>query len=126
MIEVKYGDILYWYGFEFDALNKKDKFLIVLGAKPKKNIVAVLVTSQEKRDRQRSSFHKIAVKDFFPKESWAEISHAWELERGEVKKRINEGKVEKRGTLPPQVTDEIRNKLRESWDIPENLKELLE
>ena len=40
------GAILHWADFEFDDGTSKDKFFVVLGAKPDRNCLVVITTSQ--------------------------------------------------------------------------------
>ena len=132
--ELKVGAIFYHRDFEFEDGTKRNKYLVVLGAKPDHDYLCVLTTTQQRKNKaERGCHHKPRTyffipgdgKNFFPKNTWIVLSNPFIMNRSEVIKKGMQNIVQIKANLKDNIAGEIRNCLKSSRDISKKQRELL-
>ena len=127
------GAVLHWEGFEFDDGTAKNKYFVILGAKPRHNYLVVIATSQPKSRSYQPGCHAQegyyhipeGGKDFFRKDTWLLLMESLVVRPSEIVKLGLDGRVRTVGTLRDQVANAIRNCLRQVEDVSQAQLELL-
>ena len=128
------GCILHWEGFKFADGAEADKFLVIIGAHPGKNFLAVVATSKMKRGRVPvpggnvdGGWYHIpgGGKDFFKKDTWLLFEEPRELSAAELLAAKFKNEVKQVGKLRPDVANAICNCMRKCDDVSELHRGLL-
>ncbi|MCY4245715.1 MAG: hypothetical protein OXU31_08010 [Gammaproteobacteria bacterium] len=128
--ELKIGAVLRHRDFEFEDGTKRDKYLVVLGAKPGRDYLCALTTSKQwrikaERGCQRYFFVRGDGKNFFPKDTWVVLSAPVIMSRAEAAAKIMKDILQIEGNLKENIIGEIRHCLKGSRDISRKQKQLL-
>ena len=132
--EFKIGAVLHYRDFEFEDGTIRDKFMVVLGAKPDCDYLCALTTSKQwilKAERcchhtpRTYFFIPEDKKHFFEKDTWIVLSDPVMMSRAKVMQKGMTGKLKVRANLNQNITEEIRNCLKASRDISERYRQLL-
>jgi hypothetical protein len=127
------GSILHWEGFKFADGAEADKFLVIVGAQPGGNYLALVATSkQRKRSAQpggnvEGGYYHIpgGGKDWFPKDTWLLFEEPREISAAELVKLGMTKVIIKKGQLRHDVANAICNCMRKCDDVSENHRNLL-
>ena len=132
--EMKVGAILHYKNFPFENGTTKNKYLVVLGAKPNSDYLCALATSQKHRRKSVTGCHlqpyayffvEGGGKNFFPLDTWIILSNPVTMKKNEVIKKGFDNILEVKFNLVENITGEIRNCLKRSEDISQVHKNLL-
>ena len=132
--EFKIGAILHYRDFEFEDGTKRDKFMVVLGAKPDCDYLCALTTTKKwKMKADRGCHHNPRThffipgdgKNFFRKDTWLVLSEPRIMSRVEVMQKGMEKILQVKTNFEQNITGEIRNCLKASKDISERQRQLL-
>lgn len=119
------GAVLHWSGFEFEDGSTKNKYFVVLGAKPESDCLVVIATSRPK-DRsyspgchQNEGYYHIpgGGKDFFPEDTWLLLMECRAMGLAEVLKAAMARELTVSGKLRTEIANAIRNCLKRIDDI---------
>ena len=128
------GAVLHHRKFQFEDGTKRDKYLVVLGAKSGCDYLCALTTSQQWRMKaERGCHHKPRTyfflpsegKNFFSKDTWVVLSDPRIISRAEMMQKGLQNILEVTGNLKGNITGEIRNCLKGSKDISKREMQLL-
>ena len=119
------GAVLHWKGFEFSDGTTKDKYFVVLGAKPGRDCLVVIATSQPRRRSYTPGCHAGegyyhipgGKKDFFRKDTWLLLMECRVLQLATVISLGRDGTLRTATQLREQVANEIRNCLKQIDDV---------
>lgn len=132
--ELKIGAVLRHLNFEFESGTKRDKYLVVLGAKADCDFLCALTTSQQWRMKAEGGCHHYPRahffipgdgKNFFPKDTWVVLSAPVVMSRVEVLGKGMKKILQIEGNLKEHIIGEIRNCLKGSRDISGKEMQLL-
>jgi hypothetical protein len=131
--QLKVGCVFHWEQYEFGDGEKADKFFVVLGAKPKNNLLAVIATSRpHKRSFTPGCHHKDGYfhipgdqGEFFWKDTWL-LLEPIELTLGVFLKVAFVDKcITLKAELSGDLANAIRNCLKRCLDVSEAQLRLL-
>lgn len=132
--ELKIGAVLHHRDFEFKDGAKRDKYLLVLGAKAGCDFLCALTTSQQWKRKAERGCHRHPLtnffipgdgNNFFPKDTWVVLSDPVILSRAEAVAKGLNNILQIKGNLKENIIGEIRNCLKGSRDISGKEKQLL-
>lgn len=132
---LEFGAVLFCEDFKFEDGGQSDKLLVVLGAKPGKNVIAALCTSKPQRGvskegcfAEKSIYHcKAGGKNGWPKDTWIQLYRLVELSAAELLKlALEKKKLETRANLPRETAAAIRNCAKQTQDVMPLQIELME
>jgi hypothetical protein len=123
----KVGAVLHWKDFTFSDESKKNKYLIVLGAKTNHDFLLVLATSQPHHrsfnhgcHAQEGYYHIPGTgKDFFPKDTWVVLSEPRIASAGEILKESLVKNIETVANLRDDIARAMINCLKKCKDVSE-------
>ena len=132
--DLKFGAVLFWDGFIFENGGTSDKLLVLLGARPNKDMIAVLTTSRppprhlEPGCHAKEGYYVIpgGEKDWFREDTYVQLYRPVLISAPSAVKLGLEGKLRVNANLRPELAAAIRNCLKQSGDLPAAMKELLE
>ncbi len=127
------GAVLHWKDFTFEDGTTKNKYFVVLGAKPASDCLMAIATSQPKRRSYQPGCHANegyfhipgGSKDYFPKDTWLLLMEFQILRLAEVVSAGVQKVLTVEGTLRQQLANEIRNCLRRIDDVSQAQLDLL-
>ena len=127
------GSILHWKGFTFADGESANKYLVIVGAQPNQNYLAVIATSKQKwRANQPGGnpdggYYHIpgGGKDWFPLDTWLLFEEPREISAAELIKEGLLKNIEVRGNLRPDIANAICNCMRKCDDVSEYHRGLL-
>ena len=122
---VQPGTVLHWTDLNFADGTSKNKYLVVLGAKPRHNWLAAIATSQKKRKTYTPGCHAEegyyhvpgGSKDFFTKDTWLLLMECVEIDPTGAQSRLKSGELKISAHLRRPVADAIRECLRQIRDV---------
>lgn len=128
------GDLILWKAFQFDDGGASDKLLIILGAKPGQNLIALPTTSKARGRKPTPGcigfadyfFISAGGRDGFHLDTWVETYRPVEMERKDADRGIADGAVTLVHPLRLELVNQIRNCLKQSRDITPQQVALLE
>lgn len=128
------GDLVFWKGFQFEDGGASNKLLIILGAKPGQNLIAVLTTSKPRGRKQTPGcigyadyfFVKTGGRAGFLQDTWIETYRPVEMDRAAIETGISAETITRVRVLHVELVNEIRNCLKRSPDISSRQTGLLE
>ena len=132
--ELKVGAIFHHRDFEFEDGTKRNKYLVVLGAKPDHDYLCALTTSQQRKKKTEWGCHPNPYcyfyipgdgKNFFPKNTWIILSEPVIMSRVEAIEKGMQNIVHIEANLKDNIAGEIRNCLKSSRDISKRQSQLL-
>jgi hypothetical protein len=120
------GNVLHWKKFEFEDGKKKDKYLVVIGAKKGCDYLFAVATSQRHRrafkpgcHKKLSYYHIPGVgRDYFKKDTWLIFVKCVQQRQADTLKLISEGALSVEGSLRHDVVKAIQECLRQCDDVP--------
>jgi hypothetical protein len=123
--ELKFGAVLFWQGFEFEDGGHSDKLLVVLGAKPGRNVICVLTTSKARGGQLPEGCHADKGYYFFRsgsygwrKDTWVQLYRVVELTAADLlRASMSAGDLAVKRNLPTAVAAAIRNCIKGTKDI---------
>lgn len=123
----KLGAVLHWKNFTFSDGSKKNKYLIVLGAKVGHDILMVLATSKQHHRslnhgcHEQDGYYHIpgTGKDFFPRDTWVILSEPIVASAAEIIGQALAKNIETTGNLRDELARAIINCLKRSKDVSE-------
>lgn len=124
---ISVGCILHWKGFKFTDGAEADKYLVVVGAKPGSNYLAIVATSkQRKRSTQpggnpQGGYYHIpgGGKDWFPKDTWLLFEEPREISAAELVREGLAKNITVEGYLRHDIANAICNVMRKCDDVSE-------
>ena len=127
------GTILHWKGFTFPDGETANKYLVIVGAQPGKNYLAVVATSKQKwRSSQaggnpEGGYYHIpgSGKDWFPLDTWILFEEPREISAGELVKEGLRKNIEVKSRLRGDVANAICNCMRRCDDVSKHHRCLL-
>ena len=127
------GSILHWKGFTFADGETANKYLVIVGAQPDKNYLAVIATSKQKRrgnqpgGNPEGGYYHIpgGGKDWFPLDTWLLFEEPREISSAELVKEGLLKNIEVQGSLRPDIANAICNCMRRCDDVSEHHRGLL-
>lgn len=132
--EVGLGAILHHRNFMFKDGSEKNKYLVILGAKPNHDYLCVLTTtSQWIRKRQKGCHHKPRTyffipqntANFFSKDTWLILSKPRILSRPKMLEKRTEKIIQVKGNLNDTLTADICKCLTDSEDLSGEHQQLI-
>jgi hypothetical protein len=125
-----FGAVIKWAGFVFEDGDSSDKLLVILGIKPKQNIMAVLTTSQARRrpkapgcqaEYETGAFYYLpgGMKNSFKLDTWVELHRPQELDILKFNQALANKEFHVIFNLDKGVAAGIRNCLKRSPDTSE-------
>lgn len=111
--EMRIGAVLHHQNFEFDDGTKKNKYLIVLGAKSGCDYLCALVTSQQWRLKSQKGCHHTPHthffiagdgKNFFRKDTWIVLHKPFMMSRAAATQDGMQGIIEIEANLGDNIT----------------------
>lgn len=132
--ELRIGAVLHHHNFKFENGMIRNKYLVVLGAKPECDYLCALATTQQwKMKADRGCHHTPRThffipgdgKNFFSKDTWIVLSEPRIMSRGEVIQKGWQKILQVEGNLKDNIAGEIRNCLKSSKDISQQEMQLL-
>jgi hypothetical protein len=126
-IEICVGCILHWKGFIFADGGTADKYLVIVGAHPGMNYLAIVATSKQKKrsnepgGNPQGGYYHIpgGGKDWFPKDTWLLFEEPREISAAEMVKEGLQGNIEVKGRLRHDIANAICNCMRKCEDVSE-------
>lgn len=123
----KIGAVLHWKDFTFSDGSKKNKYLIVLGAKSGHDILLVLATSKPYHRSFNHGCHATdgyyhipgTGKDFFPLDTWVILAEPRIASTAELLKEAMNKNIETVGNLRDELARAIINCLKKTKDVSE-------
>ena len=124
---ISVGCILHWKGFRFVDGAEANKYLVIVGAKPGSNYLAIVATSkQRKRSLQpggnpEGGYYHIpgGGKDWFPKDTWLLFEEPREITATELVKEGLAKNITVEGYLRHDIANAICNSMRKCDDVSE-------
>lgn len=124
---VSVGCILHWKGFKFPDGAEANKYLVVVGARPGCNYLAIVATSQlRKRSYQpggnpQGGYYHIpgGGRDWFPKDTWLLFEEPREISAAELVKESFAKNLTVVGYLHHDIANAICNCMRQCDDVSE-------
>ena len=121
------GCILHWKGFTFANGEKANKYLVIVGARPGQNYLAIIATSK-KRQRYNQpggnpdgGYYHIpgGGKDWFPEDTWLLFESPREISAAEFVKEGLAKNLTIEGYLRHDIANAICNCMRRCDDVSE-------
>ena len=130
---ISVGSILHWKGFTFADGETANKYLVIVGAQPNKNYLAIVATSRQKRrstqpgGNPEGGYYHIpgGGKDWFPLDTWLLFEEPREISSAELIKEGLLRNIEVKGCLRGEVANAICNCMRRCDDVSEYHRGLL-
>jgi hypothetical protein len=127
------GCILHWEGFKFADGAEVDKFLVIVGAHPNQNFLAIVATSKKHQKSNIPGGDSIGgyyhipggAKDWFKLDTWLMFDRVFELSAADLVKASFDGKVQIKGALRGEIANAICNTMRRCDDVSDAHKALL-
>lgn len=127
------GSILHWKGFTFADGETANKYLVIVGAQPNKNYLAIVATSRQRRrstqpgGNPEGGYYHIpgGGKDWFPLDTWLLFEEPREISAAELIKEGLLKNIEVTGCLRGEVANAICNCMRRCDDVSEYHRGLL-
>ena len=128
------GAVLHHRNFPFDDGTTKNKYLVVLGAKPGCDYLCALTTSKQWKMKSEGGCHHRprtyffipgGGKSFFPKNTWVALHAPLTMSVVEITQKGMTNIVSVAGNLPRNLVGQIRNCLKGSTDLTNEQKRLL-
>lgn len=127
------GTILHWKGFTFADGDTANKFLVIVGAQPGKNYLAIIATSKQKKrgntpgGNPEGGYYHIpgGGKDWFPLDTWLLFEEPREISGAELVKEGLAKNIEVKGQLRGDVANAICTCMRKCDDVSEYHRGLL-
>ncbi len=124
---ISVGCILHWKGFKFADGAEADKYLVVVGAKPGSNYLAIIATSNQRRrstqpgGNPQGGYYHIpgGGKDWFPKDTWLLFEEPREISAAELVKEALAKNITVEGYLRHDIANAICNCMRKCDDVSE-------
>lgn len=120
------GCILHWKGFRFADGATANKYLVIVGAQPGKNYLAIVATSKKKHWRDREpggnpdgGYYHIpgGRKDWFPDDTWLLFEEPREISAAEFEKERLAKTITVEGYLRHDIGNAICNCMRKCDDV---------
>jgi hypothetical protein len=127
-IPIAPGCILHWDGFKLSDGEVGHKFFVIVGAQPKKNYLAIIATSKQKRGRTtepggnpQGGWYHIpgGGKDWFKDDTWLLFGEPEELSANELLALKFKGQITVKGMLRHDIANAICNCMRKCDDVSE-------
>jgi hypothetical protein len=130
---ISVGCIIHWKGYTFPDGATANKYLVIVGAQPGKNYLAVVATSQpRKRSFQPGSHSEDGYyhipgggKDWFKKDTWILFEEPKEISAAELVKAGMDGNITVEGHLRHGLANGICNGMKRCEDVSEYHRGLL-
>ena len=127
------GCILHWKGFKFRDGTTRNKFLVIVGAHPGQNYLAVIATSVPKNKSFQAGGHPEdgyyhipgGSKDWFEEDTWLLFEEPREISAGELVKEGLAKNITVEGHLRPDIANAICNCMRKCDDVSEYHRSLM-
>lgn len=119
------GCILHWKGFTFGDGAKANKYLVIVGAQPSQNYLAIVATSKQKKKgnepggNPQGGYYHIpgGGKDWFQDDTWLLFEEPREISAAELVKEGFAKVIEVQGYLRPDIANAICNCMRKCDDV---------
>ncbi|WP_424946365.1 hypothetical protein [Candidatus Spongiihabitans sp.] len=132
--DLRVGAILHHRGFPFEDGTRRNKYLVLLGAKIGCDYLFALTTSKIGRKKAEPGCHHSPKtyffipgdeKNFFPRNTWIVLGEPRTINRAEIIEKGFLNIIQIVANLEKSITTEIRNCLKASMDITDRQKQLL-
>lgn len=122
MKKIVYGTVLYVHDFDFGDGERRNKYVVILGAKTGHNLAGVVTTSKTWRSASDDDYCPIDdERRIFPKPTWAVVKRLFEIDATQ----LHTQNYDIAGRLPSAVANELRTRVKNHQDIPAFLLDLL-
>ena len=124
MNDIVYGTVLYVHDFDFgDGGERRNKYVVILGAKKGKNLAGIVTTSKEWHSAKGEDYCFIDKSGgIFPKKTWAVVKRLFEIDATQ----LHTQNYNIAGRLPSVTANELRKRVKNHQSVPKFLSILLE
>jgi hypothetical protein len=122
---IRVGCILHWKGFTFADGATANKYLVVVGAQPNKDYLAIIATSKQRRrsgqpgGNPEGGYYHIpgGGKDWFPDDTWLLFEAPRVISAAELVKEGMRGNIVTVGYLRHDIANAICNCMKRCDDV---------
>ena len=122
-MKIVYGTVLYVHDFDFGDGERRNKYVVILGAKTGHNLAGIVTTSKAWRSVSDEDYCFIDDGGgIFPKKTWAVVKRLFEIDATQ----LHTQHYDIAGRLPSVTADELRTRVKNHQDVAKFLISLLE